>query len=416
MDVDVDVVSRLLVAVLGAAAIGVERQWLGHASGAQARLGGIRTFTLLGGLAGLSGWFAVSDLLHVSVVLLAAAAGIIVAGYCVASRRDIDATTEVAALVVLGAGALAGAGHIVLASAVSTATALLLLEKTRLHALVMGIDDAVLRASVQFAAMACVILPLLPAGPYGPLDAIRPRELWALVLFFSGLSFAGWIARRIVGPQRGVIVAGVLGGLVSSTWVTTSFARDSRSESAPRLALGLGVVAACTVMLVRVAVACTVLNPSLARAMVVPYLGLAFVIGVIVVLTVGWANPAAPESKAEPESPLQLRAALQMTGLFQVVLFVILAVQARWSAQALVATSVLVGATDVDALTLSLARSTTGPESLAIGATALAAGVLANTALKLVIALLIGRGAFQAVTVLTLSAMAAAIAGALMVL
>jgi uncharacterized membrane protein (DUF4010 family) len=179
------------VATLGGAAIGLERQWSGHASGPQARFGGIRTFTLLGGLGGLAGWLALGDLLPLAVVLLASAAAVVVAAYAAASRVDVDGTTEVAAIVVLAAGTLAGAGYVALGSAVVAATAVLLVEKTRLHALATRIDDATLRASARFAALACIILPLLPPGPYGPFDAIRPRELWALVLFFSGLSFVG---------------------------------------------------------------------------------------------------------------------------------------------------------------------------------------------------------------------------------
>jgi uncharacterized membrane protein (DUF4010 family) len=168
---------------------------------------------------------------------------------------SVDGTTEVAAIVVLAAGTLAGAGHLALASAVVAATTVLLLEKTRLHELVSRIDDAALRASARFAALALIILPLLPPGPYGPFDAIRPRELWAIVLFFSGLSFVGWIARRAVGPHEGVIVSGLLGGIISSTAVTWTFARESRADDAPRLALAAGVIGACTVMLVRVTVA-----------------------------------------------------------------------------------------------------------------------------------------------------------------
>src|SRR5688572_23584930 len=191
-----DAVVVLLVATLGGAVIGLERQWSGHATGAQARFGGIRTFTLLGGVAGLAGWLARGELLPLAVVLLAAAAVVVAIGYASAARTDIDATTEVAAIVVLAAGTASGTGEVVLASAVIAVTAVLLLEKTRLHALVARVDDASLRASVRFAAMACVVLPLLPPGPYGPFGAVRPRELWALVLFFSGLSFAGWIASR----------------------------------------------------------------------------------------------------------------------------------------------------------------------------------------------------------------------------
>jgi uncharacterized membrane protein (DUF4010 family) len=254
------------------------------------------------------------------------------------------------------------------------------------------------------------VLPLLPVGPYGPLDAVRPRELWAFVLFFSGLSFGGWLTRRAIGPRQGLIVWAILGGLVSSTSVTTALAHQSRSKSA-RLALGAGAVAACTVMLVRVAVACAVLNPAL--AMTLPrYLGPSFLLGIAVVALAGWRGPAEQDSGVAAESPLQLAAALKMAGLFQLVLFVILWVQARWSVDAIVATSMLVGLTDVDALTLSLARGATGTAVAATG-TALAAGVLANTALKLAIAAVIGRGAFRAVTVGALGAMTVLMGAAL---
>ena len=48
----------IVVAAIGGCAIGVERERTGHATGSQARFGGVRTFTLLGGIAGLAGWFA----------------------------------------------------------------------------------------------------------------------------------------------------------------------------------------------------------------------------------------------------------------------------------------------------------------------------------------------------------------------
>jgi uncharacterized membrane protein (DUF4010 family) len=176
--------------------------------------------------------------------------------------------------------------------------------------------------------------------------------------------------------------------------------------------LGVGAVAACTVMLGRVVVACAVLNPALALSML-RYLWPPALIGLAVMLAVSRRRVSGPDVGAAPDSPLQLRAALQMTGLFQLVLFVILWVQARWSADALIATSVFVGLTDVDALTLSLARSTRDAALDAAGM-ALAAGVLSNTLLKMSVATVVGRGAFRALTAITLGAMAVAILAAIM--
>ena len=149
---------------------------------------------MLGGLGGLGGSMWTLGLTAPAVVLLSAAAAITAASYIAASHHDADGATEIAALVVMAAGILAGIGAYRLASGIIALTSLLLVEKSRLHALAARIDHVGLRAGVRYAVMALVVLPLLPRGPYGPLGGVRPRELWALVLFFSGLSFIGYIA------------------------------------------------------------------------------------------------------------------------------------------------------------------------------------------------------------------------------
>ena len=63
------------------------------------------------------------------------------------------------------------------------------------------------------------------------------REMWALVLCFSGVSFVGNLARQVVGADHGYVIAGLLGGLVSSTNVTVTFARASRRDLASDRAL-----------------------------------------------------------------------------------------------------------------------------------------------------------------------------------
>ncbi len=104
MNVDLGGFAGLIVAILGGAAVGVERQHSGHATGPDARLGGIRTFTLLGTIAGIAGMLIVSEHVVPATLLLAGGIAVIVVGYVRASKKDIDATTEVAAIVVLGAG------------------------------------------------------------------------------------------------------------------------------------------------------------------------------------------------------------------------------------------------------------------------------------------------------------------------
>ena len=205
----------ILIAALGGLAVGLEREWSGHASGPRARFAGIRTFTLLGILSGIAGWLWIKQSEALAVVLMAGGVALVVAAYVAASRREIDATTEVASLVVLAAGLVAGIGFWAIAGGAIALTTLLLVEKSRIHETARRIDDKSLRAAVRFGVMAIVILPLLPEGPFGPGAGLRPRTLWLAVLIFSGLSFAGYLARKALSAAAGYPVAGLLGGLMS---------------------------------------------------------------------------------------------------------------------------------------------------------------------------------------------------------
>ena len=160
------------------------------------RLGGIRTFTLLGGVAGVAGLLIQEGFAISAAALLAGAAGLIVAGYIRASKKDIDATTEVAALVVLAAGVIAGLGELRVGAGLATLTVLVLAEKTTLHRAVKNIDDKTMIAAVRFAVMSLVILPLLPEGPFGPGAGVKPRELWIQGYVF-GPEFRGYLAQRL---------------------------------------------------------------------------------------------------------------------------------------------------------------------------------------------------------------------------
>ena len=193
MSFDLGGFAGLIVAILGGAAVGVERQYSGHATGPEARLGGVRTFTLLGTLAGIAGHLTAAGLAIPAALLVSGALALVVAGYVRASKIDIDATTEVAALVVIGAGVLAGLGQLGLSAALTTITVLLLAEKPRLHGLVARLDEPTMLAAARFAVMSIVILPLLPEGPFGPGPGIKPRELWILVLLFSASSFMTFV-------------------------------------------------------------------------------------------------------------------------------------------------------------------------------------------------------------------------------
>jgi len=404
----------LAVAILGGAAVGVERQRSGHATGPDARLGGIRTFTLLGTLAGIAGQLIEAGHPIPASLLLAGGIAVIVAGYIRASSKDIDATTEVAAIVVLGAGALGGLGFLRLSAALTTLTVLLLAEKPRLHGFVQRLDEPTMLAAARFAVMSIVILPLLPEGPFGPGPGIKPRELWMLVLLFSGMSFVGYLAQRMSGAA-GYPLTGLLGGLVSSTSVTLTFARLSKAQPRQEGPLAVGAVAASTVLFFRVAIAVAVLNaallPVLARYLAGPL--------IVAISAVALAWPSLRGTKADAaalKNPLQLLSAVEMALLFQVVLFAVYYMR-QWVGDAgMLASGFVLGLTDVDALTLSMTRSVSTGTTIESACRAIAMGIVANSIMKAVIAVAIGNRRFAWQTGLSLIGMAAAGAAAVILL
>lgn len=387
-------VVRTLVGLLGGLAVGLERQWSGHASGSHAHLGGLRTFTMLGLIAGVSGWLWQAGLPMPAAILLSASAALIAIGYLRASRDDIDATTEVAAIVVLAAGVVAGLGEIRVAMGAIAITVLFLAEKTRLHGWAARLDDTGVTAGARFAVMALVVLPLLPVGPYGPYGAFHPRQLWELVLFFSGLSFTSYVARRAIGAQQGYAVSGILGGFISSTAVTLTMSRLSRHAKAAEGALASAVMGANAMLFLRVLAATAYLARPVTMALWPSFVA-PFVIGAALTVEGMRRHATGPSKDADEGNPLQFKAAIQMALVFQVVLFVMAAFKNLFSGQGLYASAAVLGLADVDALTLSMSRLAASGTAAEMAARAITVGVLANTAVKFGLVVGIGRGRFR---------------------
>jgi len=218
-----------------------------------------------------------------------------------------------------------------------------------------------------------------------------------------------------VGARHGYLVAGLLGGIVSSTSVTLSFSRASRTEdTAFGRPLAFGVIGACTVLFVRVMTAVGVLYPPLAMELL-QLLAAPFLVGVVAILLGLRRVPQSHPDINAPKNPLQFGAALQMALLFQVVLLLVAGVRAIWGDVGLVVSGAILGLADVDALMISMAR--TAEVSGAVGAPALsvAVGILSNTLLKLTLSMTVARAPFRLVAGAGLALMAAASLAAILV-
>jgi uncharacterized membrane protein (DUF4010 family) len=383
---------RVLAAGLLGGLIGVERERAG-ASGAE-HFAGVRTFPLFAilgaGLTLLSGSIGVAP----AAGFLAVAALVVTAYVRSSGRGDVGATTEAAALVTYWIGAAAGAGALLLAGALAIGVTVLLAAKERLEAFPRALSRRELEATLTLAVIAVVILPVLPDRGYGPWEVWNPRRLWGMVVLVCGLSFAAFIAMRLWGHTKGLAVSGLLGGLVSSTAATVSFAQRSRQAPAAGTALAVAGGLASLVMIVRVAVLTFVAAPALLGG-IAPFLGATAAAGGVVLALLARRARGDGESLPTLTNPFELRAALQFAAIYALVLLVVEAASVYLGAWGVVIAAVLAGLTDVDAITLSVAALSRGSLAPEVAIAGIAAAALSNTAAKAAYAAWLGAGSFR---------------------
>jgi uncharacterized membrane protein (DUF4010 family) len=375
-----------------AAAVGVDRQ-RANSQDEPGAIGGICTFTLLGTVAGTCGFLIVHQSIALGVVILASAAVVVMLVRLGAGRISRDATTEVATLAVLASGVTAGIGHLSIAAALYAWTVLLLVEKSGLHALVDRIGVVELEAAAQFAAMALIVLPLLPSGNYGPRGVLNLRSVWILVLVFSGISFAGYLARKAMGTKIGWVLTGLLGGLISSTQVALSFSRDSRSRPESHLPLFGGVMAATAVSMLRVCVLCLLLRPALATATLISITP-PFLVAVFFALS-SLRRPSNESASFKESNPLRVFAAIYLALSFVAAQYLTTFARAWFGNAGLISSATLLGSFDIDALVASLAPMVRQGMLTAAAARVLTFGILGNTVVKFAAPLIWGRGVFR---------------------
>lgn len=404
-----DAAIRLVIAAFLGLAVGIERQWSGHASGPEARFAGMRTFLIMGIISGTAGLLAASGQVILAAVMVLGVVASAVAAFIVVHSRpgvEVDGTTETAAIAIAGLGLLAGGGQMAIAAGATAVIVFALGEKEQMHSLVERVSAQELRAAARFAVMALVIMPLLPSDPLDWLGGISIRQLWMLVLVFSAVNFIGYLAQKAVGADRGFGIAGLVGGLVSSTAVALQFSRRSREQPTHSVAMARGTVAACAVVPIRLAVITAAVSPEVAWASL-PYLVGPALVGAGVLLTALVRPEGTATGEAETTSPLNLLSSIKMAVFFAVALAAVEWVGSNADRAGVLASAALLGLSDTDALTLSMARfGAGGPVDLA--AQAIAVGLLSNTGFKLAVSLALGTPQYRRYAGAGLLAMAAA--------
>jgi uncharacterized membrane protein (DUF4010 family) len=334
--------------------VGLQREY------ASSKTAGIRTFpliTLTGTICGLLAkvldtWILVAGFLGVISLLIIGTIQRIKN-----KEEGSGITTEAAVLLMFSLGAYLVFGEPIVTVVLTGVVTVLLHFKTSLHGLVNKVGEQDLRAVMQFVLISMVILPVLPNTTYDQYKVLNPKDIWLMVVLIVAISLCGYFAYKLFGDKVGALLGGVLGGLISSTATTVSYAKMSaRNVTSGKLAAFV-IITASTVSLVRVLIEIRIVSPSSFMNLVFP---LVAELAVMIILTgiLAFRQEKGVFKMQEQKNPAELKSALIFGLLYAVISFLSAAVKDKFGNEGLYVVSILSGLTDMDAITLSTAKMT----------------------------------------------------------
>jgi uncharacterized membrane protein (DUF4010 family) len=391
-----ELIQRLIYALAIGLLIGLERGWRAREEEEGERAAGLRTYGLAALLGGVWGAIALQFAQQGGVIALGTAFVVYAATAAVFRYREMrrehtfGATSVVAMMLAFALGAYAVVGEEIAAAAGAVATASLLALKEFLHERIARLTGEELRSGLVLLVMSFILLPVLPDEAIDRWGAINPHELWLMTVLIAAISFAGYVAVRLAGYRLGVAVAGLAGGLASSTAATAGISRLAAARPDQVDVLAAGALFANAVMAPRVLAVLSVVNPAFGLRLAAPLVS----VGLVYLAAGGFfmwrgkspVGETGPHAEADNPlsvaNPLDLPAVLKFGAVLAAVMIlskVATQLAGRAGAYALGAIS---GLADVDAISLTMARHGAAEIGVAPAAVAVLLAILSNTIVK----------------------------------
>lgn len=383
---------KFLISLALGALIGIERERKREG----AEFAGVRTFILIAIMGTISAYIS-QFFPYFWIVAFAGLVVLVGASYMVTTREDGDVgiTTEVAAFLTFGLGVLCFTDEgLQLAPIFAIVITTFLAVKPQIHKFAHRISEKELINTLKFLIIVFVILPLLPNEFIGPLEVFNPYQIWLMVVFISAISFTGYILMKFIGPEKGLGVTGIVGGLVSSTAVVTSMAARVKESEFLMKAAVFATVVASSMMFLRMLFEVSVINPALLPQLLAPMLVMG-VLGIILGIII-WKRTEIREidAKLKLDNPFSLKPALIFGALFLAILFISKIANTYLGSSGVYIASVISGVADVDAITISMALLAPKTISNTTAVTAITLAAISNTVFKFGIALFLGTRKF----------------------
>jgi len=357
-------------------------------------IGGVRTFPIIG----LGGFLLIAGFPETAIPF---ALGLVVMGGLVALTHwhalqlgEPGITTETAALLMFTIGGCAAKGLYWISIATGVVTVILLHEKRLLEGLANALPRHEMRTLLRFLLLTAVILPVVPNRDFTPFE-INPFKIWLVVVAVSGVSYVSYLLRMWWGEDRGLILAGLLGGAYSSTVTTVVLSRQSKKREPCSVGFAGAIVAATGMMYIRLWILLLLFAVPLAYRLTALFWGLgiaAVIVGSLLARTSKSDNGCEfdPTTDRRDGNPLEMTSAFTFAAIFLAILVATKVVAERFGNTGVLVMAAIMGAADVDPFILGLTQTIGSGLDLGIAALAVVIASAVNNLMKGLYAVVFG--------------------------
>lgn len=356
------------IALALGALVGLQR---GRAAGQVGKnsghIAGLRTFPLITVLGAISAMLAPTLGIWMPAATLLGLVAMVISAEFIKSKEEPDPgiTTDISILImfIVGTMLVALPELILIPIAVSIILAVLLASKSTLHGFAGKLDSKDVHAILQFAVITFIVFPVLPNEVLNLspgehliwLDVINPRRVWLMVVLVVGISLAGYVGYKALGSRAGAALAGCLGGAVSSTATTVSFAKRARVDRKGANVSALVILLASSVMYVRMGIEVAVIGPDFLGDALRP-LYILFLASLVMAGAFWVQARHAMTDLPEQENPSEVKAALWFGLVFALVTIAVSAGKYYFDDSGVYIVAALSGTTTISAITLSMSQ------------------------------------------------------------
>ncbi|MEF3255766.1 MAG: MgtC/SapB family protein [Deferribacterales bacterium] len=380
---------NLILAVILSSLIGLERGWQSRNDNDGTRIAGFRTFTIVGIFAALSSFLSININQYFLIVSFIGFIIFVISVYKFNSSKDVGITTEVTMLTAFVISMVASYGYRYIATVSAITLVIILNFKPQIHYFIKKISLEEFIAFIKFLLLVAVIYPLLPDQPLGNWTTLTYTDIFEMVIILASISFMGYIAIKIVGTEKGILLSSIMGGLVSSTAVTVSLSKYYKENSTNQNFFIFGIIISWLIMYIRIFILTIIFSPKNFIYFFIPI----FTISLVIALYLIFLKRNLIYQKdlnINIKNPIEISSSIKFASILSIISFIAEKGKELYGNTGILIVGLFSGFADVDAITIFLSKTSLNISMLKISLIGIFLASFVNTIIKNLLSFFIG--------------------------